>query len=89
MLDVDFGMTIQDVFSITGRGMVVVGNLQSGVLRAGETVGVWAGEELVATAPAWIEMVGKHVPGRICLLLQGVGKDVLAAGQTVRSPVPT
>jgi elongation factor Tu len=83
----DFVLTIHDVFTITGRGTVVVGRVESGLLRPGETVEVWAGGQLLATAPAWIDMIcGRRDPRHISLLLGGIGKDVLACGQTVRRP---
>lgn len=81
----DFVLTIQDVVTITDRGSGVVEHVESGVLRSGETVGVWAGGQLLATAPAWTDMIcGRGDPGRISLLLGGIGEDVLAIGPTVR-----
>ena len=44
MHDQDFALTVQEVFRIVGRGTVVVGTVESGALRGGETVGVWAGD---------------------------------------------
>lgn len=81
----DFVLTIQDVFDIAGRGTIVVGTIESGVLRSGETVGVWAGDQLLVSMPATIDMIrNPGNPPRIGLLLGGVDKDILGVGQVVR-----
>ena len=83
----DFVLAIHDIFTIAGRGMIVVGHVESGTLRPGETVEVWAGSHLLATAPAWIDLICRRTdPRQISLLLGGIGEGVLAIGRTVRRP---
>jgi translation elongation factor EF-Tu-like GTPase len=45
----DFVLAIVDVLSVTGRGTAVIGSIESGVLRTGETVEDWDDDQLVAT----------------------------------------
>ena len=84
----DFELTITDVFHLTGRGTAVIGRIESGVLRSGESVEIWDNERLVATAQATVEMITSRRadPGTIGLLLGDVDKNLLTSGQTVRRP---
>jgi hypothetical protein len=69
----------------------VIGRIESGVLRTGETVEIWDGGRLVTTAPATIEMITSRRadPKTIGLLLGDVDKDLLSSGQTIRRPADT
>ncbi|MFC0545584.1 hypothetical protein [Kutzneria chonburiensis] len=85
MDDRDFVLTIHEVFTIPGRGTVVVGTVESGVLRGGQTVGVWAGDHLIATTPAWFELIWRpDHPRRLSLLLSDVDRGVVGVGHIVR-----
>jgi elongation factor Tu len=86
-----FLMSIEDVFSITGRGTVVTGRVEQGVLKVNEEVeivGLRATKKSVATG---IEMFRKLLDeGRagdnVGVLLRGVGKDEVERGQVLAKP---
>ena len=86
-----FLMPIEDVFSITGRGTVVTGRVEQGVLKVNEEVeivGISATHKTVATG---IEMFRKLLDeGRagdnVGVLLRGVGKDEVERGQVLAKP---
>ncbi len=90
-VDLPFLMPIEDVFSITGRGTVVTGKVESGVLRVGgdvEVVGIRETRRSVATG---VEMFRKLLDeGRagdnVGVLLRGVGKDEVERGQVLAAP---
>jgi uncharacterized protein YcgI (DUF1989 family) len=48
----DFVLSIVNVFTLTGRSAVVIGPVESGVIRSGESVEIWDGDALVCAAPA-------------------------------------
>ncbi len=89
--DKPFLMPIEDVFSITGRGTVVTGKIEQGVLRVNdevEIVGIRDTRKSVATG---IEMFRKLLDeGRagdnVGVLLRGVGKDEVERGQVLAKP---
>jgi elongation factor Tu len=86
-----FLMPIEDVFSITGRGTVVTGRVEQGVLRVNEEVeivGIRPTRKSVATG---VEMFRKLLDeGRagdnVGVLLRGVGKDEVERGQVLAKP---
>ncbi|GBE21252.1 MAG TPA: elongation factor Tu [Actinobacteria bacterium] len=86
-----FLMPIEDVFSITGRGTVVTGRVEAGVVHVGddvEIVGIRPTRKTVATG---VEMFRKLLDeGRagdnIGVLLRGVGKDEVERGQVLAKP---
>ncbi len=90
-MDKPFLMPIEDVFSITGRGTVVTGRVEQGVLKVNEEVeiiGIRATKKSVATG---IEMFRKLLDeGRagdnVGVLLRGVGKDDVERGQVLAKP---
>ena len=89
--DRPFLMPIEDVFSITGRGTVVTGRVDTGVVHVGdevEIVGIRPTRKTVATG---VEMFRKLLDeGRagdnIGVLLRGVGKDEVERGQVLAKP---
>ncbi|HEY5686309.1 MAG TPA: elongation factor Tu [Acidimicrobiia bacterium] len=89
--DKPFLMPIEDVFSITGRGTVVTGKIEQGILKVNEEVeivGIRATHKTVATG---IEMFRKLLDeGRagdnVGVLLRGVGKDAVERGQVLAKP---
>ncbi len=89
--DRPFLMPIEDVFSITGRGTVVTGRVETGVVHVGdevEIVGIRPTRKTVATG---VEMFRKLLDeGRagdnIGVLLRGVGKDEVERGQVLAKP---
>jgi elongation factor Tu len=86
-----FLMPIEDVFSITGRGTVVTGRVEQGILRVNEEVeivGIRPTHKSVATG---IETFRKLLDeGRagdnVGVLLRGVGKDDVERGQVLAKP---
>jgi len=93
MRDIDkpFLMPVEDVFSISGRGTVVTGKVERGVLRPGEEVEVVGLRPTIKTVATSIEMFRKildeALPGdNIGILLRGVGKDDVERGQVVAKP---
>src|SRR5256712_3655402 len=90
-LDKSFLMPIEDVFSITGRGTVVTGRVEQGIVRTGdecEIVGIKPTSKTVVTG---VEMFRKILDeGRagdnIGCLLRGTGKDDVERGQVLAKP---
>ena len=90
-VDKPFLMPIEDVFSISGRGTVVTGRVERGILRPGdevEIVGLGPTRRTVATS---IEMFRKVLdearPGdNIGVLLRGIGKDEVERGMVLAAP---
>jgi elongation factor Tu len=86
-----FLMPIEDVFSITGRGTVVTGRVESGVVHVGdevEIVGIRPTRKTVATG---VEMFRKlldegQAGDNIGVLLRGVGKEEVERGQVLAKP---
>ncbi len=86
-----FLMPVEDVFSITGRGTVVTGRVEQGVVRVGESVEVVGIRPTLQTTVTGVEMFRKLLDeGRagdnIGLLLRGVKKDEVERGQVVARP---
>jgi elongation factor Tu len=90
-IDKPFLMPIEDVFSISGRGTVVTGRVERGLVKVGEEVeivGLGATRKTVATG---VEMFRKLLDeGRagdnIGVLLRGIGKDEVERGQVLAKP---
>ncbi len=90
-MDKPFAMPIEDVFSITGRGTVVTGRIEQGVLRVGDQVEIVGLRELQTTTVTGIEMFRKlldegQAGDNVGLLLRGIGKDDVERGQVVAAP---
>jgi elongation factor Tu len=89
--DKPFQMPIEDVFSITGRGTVVTGRVEQGILKVNEEVeivGIRPTKKSVATG---IETFRKLLDeGRagdnVGVLLRGIGKDDVERGQVLAKP---
>jgi elongation factor Tu len=90
-MDKAFMMAIEDVFSITGRGTVVTGRIETGVIKVGEQVEIVGIRDVRQTTVTGVEMFRKLLDeGRagdnVGLLLRGVGKDEVERGQVVAKP---
>ncbi len=91
-VDKPFLMAIEDVFSITGRGTVVTGKVERGVLKPGEEVEIVGFRpEPIKTVATSIEMFRKildeALPGdNVGVLLRGVGKDDVERGMVLAKP---
>ena len=86
-----FMMAIEDVFSITGRGTVVTGRVEQGVLKVNEEVEIVGIRPTRKTVATGVEMFRKLLDeGRagdnVGVLLRGVGKDEVERGQVLAKP---
>ncbi len=86
-----FLMSIEDVFSITGRGTVVTGRIEQGVLNVNEEVEIVGIRPTHKTVATGIEMFRKLLDQGVAgdnvgVLLRGVGKDEVERGQVLAKP---
>ena len=86
--DKEFLMPIEDVFSISGRGTVVTGRVERGVLNIGQEVEIVGFKDTVKTTVTGIEMFNKELkevqPGdNAGLLLRGIKKEDVERGQVL------
>ena len=86
-----FQMPIEDVFSITGRGTVVTGRVEQGILNVGTEVEIVGIRETQKTVVTGVEMFRKlldeaRAGDNVGLLLRGVDKDAVERGQVVCLP---
>jgi elongation factor Tu len=86
-----FMMAVEDVFSITGRGTVVTGRIETGVIHVGEQVEIVGLRDLQTTTVTGVEMFRKlldegQAGDNVGLLLRGIGKDEVERGQVVAKP---
>jgi len=86
-----FLMSIEDVFSITGRGTVVTGRIEQGVLNVNEEVeivGIRATQKTVATGiEMFRKLLDQGVAGdNVGVLLRGIGKEEVERGQVLAKP---
>jgi len=86
-----FLMPIEDVFSITGRGTVVTGRVEQGLLKVGTEVEIVGIRETQKTTCTGVEMFRKlldeaRAGDNVGLLLRGTGKDDVERGQVVCVP---
>ncbi|MEQ8359338.1 MAG: elongation factor Tu [Cytophagales bacterium] len=93
LIDKDFLMPVEDVFSITGRGTVATGRVERGVINSGDPVqilGMGAAEGLSSTITG-VEMFRKildrgEAGDNVGLLLRGIEKDQIARGMVICKP---
>ena len=90
-IDKPFLMPIEDVFSISGRGTVVTGRVERGVVKVGEEVEIVGLGETRKTVATGVEMFRKLLDeGRagdnVGVLLRGIGKDDVERGQVLAKP---
>ena len=88
-LDKPFLMPIEDVFSISGRGTVVTGRVERGIVKVGEDVEIVGIRETQKTVATGVEMFRKLLDeGRagdnVGVLLRGIGKDEVERGQVLK-----
>ena len=90
-IDMPFLMPIEDVFSITGRGTVVTGRVERGIIHVGDNVEILGLGTKRSTVCTGVEMFRKLLDqgqaGDNCgLLLRGIGKDDVERGQVLCKP---
>jgi elongation factor Tu len=91
LVDKPFQMRIEDVFSISGRGTVVTGRVDTGILKVGDEVEIVGIRETRKTVATGVEMFNKLLDeGRagdnIGVLLRGVEKSDVERGQVLAKP---
>jgi elongation factor Tu len=85
-------MPIEDVFSISGRGTVVTGRVETGIVKVGEEVEIVGIQEAVRkTTVTGVEMFRKlldqgEAGDNIGALIRGVGRDEVERGQVLAKP---
>jgi len=90
-LDKPFLMPIEDVFSISGRGTVVTGRVETGVVKVGEEVEIVGLTDTKKTTVTGVEMFRKLLDSgqagdNIGALLRGVGREEVERGQVLCKP---
>jgi len=90
-LDRPFLMPIEDVFSITGRGTVVTGRIEQGVVHTGDEVSIVGIRDTQKTVCTGVEMFRKildegQAGDNVGCLLRGTGKDEVERGQVLAKP---
>ncbi|MEX2203335.1 MAG: elongation factor Tu [Actinomycetota bacterium] len=90
-VDKPFLMAIEDVFSITGRGTVVTGRVEQGVLKKMEEVEIVGIKDTKKTVATDLEMFRKLLDSiqagdNVGVLLRGIDKDDVARGQVLAKP---
>ncbi len=89
--DKPFLMPIEDVFSISGRGTVVTGRVERGVIKVGEEVEIVGIKETSKTTVTGVEMFRKLLDSgeagdNIGALLRGIGREDVERGQVLAKP---
>jgi len=90
-IDKPFLMPIEDVFSISGRGTVVTGRVERGVVKVGDEVEVVGIRPTLKTVCTGVEMFRKTLDqgqagDNVGVLLRGVKRDEVERGQVVAKP---
>ena len=90
-LDKPFLMPIEDVFSITGRGTVVTGRVDQGIVKVGDEVEIVGIKPTQKTIVTGVEMFRKlldqgQAGDNVGALLRGTGKDDVERGQVLAKP---
>jgi len=90
-IDKPFLMSVEDVFSITGRGTVATGRVERGIVKLNETVEIVGLRDTTSTVVTGIEMFRKLLDeGRagdnVGVLLRGIEKEGIERGQVLAAP---
>jgi elongation factor Tu len=91
-IDKPFLMPVEDVFSITGRGTVATGRIETGVINSGEAVDILGmGDEKLSSTVTGVEMFRKildrgEAGDNVGLLLRGIEKSDIRRGMVIAKP---
>ena len=90
-IDGDFLMPVEDVFSISGRGTVVTGRIERGVVKVGDEVEIVGIRETTKTTCTGVEMFRKlldegQAGDNVGVLLRGTKRDEVERGQVLAKP---
>jgi len=92
LVDKDFLMPVEDVFSITGRGTVATGRIERGVIKTGDPVQILGmGAENLSSTITGVEMFRKildrgEAGDNVGLLLRGIEKEQIKRGMVICKP---
>ena len=89
--DKDFLMPIEDVFSISGRGTVVTGRIEKGVVKVGDTIEIVGMRDTQTTTVTGVEMFRKEMDqgeagDNVGVLLRGTKKEEVERGMVLCKP---
>jgi elongation factor Tu len=89
--DMPFLMPIEDVFSISGRGTVVTGRVERGVVKVGDSIEIVGIRDTTTTTCTGVEMFRKLLDSgeagdNIGALLRGIGREDVERGQVLAAP---
>ena len=90
-LNKPFRMTVEDVFSIKGRGTVVTGRIEQGIVRINDEVEIVGSNEVYRSIVTGIEAFRKTLDqgqagDNVGLLLRGIERDQIERGQVIATP---
>ena len=90
-IDGDFLMPVEDVFSISGRGTVVTGRIERGIVKVGEEIQIVGIKDTLTTTCTGVEMFRKLLDeGRagdnVGVLLRGTKREEVERGQVLAKP---
>ena len=90
-VDGDFLMPVEDVFSISGRGTVVTGRVEQGIVKVGEEIEIVGIRDTAKTTVTGVEMFRKlldqgQAGDNVGCLLRGVGREDVERGQVLSKP---
>jgi elongation factor Tu len=91
-IDKEFLMPVEDVFSITGRGTVATGRIETGVINSGDPVDIIGmGAEKLKSVVTGVEMFRKildrgEAGDNVGLLLRGIDKEAIRRGMVIGKP---
>ena len=92
LIDKDFLMPVEDVFSITGRGTVATGRIERGIIKTGDPVQILGmGAENLTSTITGVEMFRKildrgEAGDNVGLLLRGIEKEQICRGMVICKP---
>jgi elongation factor Tu len=90
-IDKPFLMAVEDVFSIKGRGTVVTGRIERGIVKVGDTIEILGLTNVQTTTVTGVEMFRKQLDqgqagDNVGILLRGIEKDQVERGQVLAKP---
>jgi len=90
-IDGDFIMPVEDVFSISGRGTVVTGRIERGIVKVGEEIEIIGIKDTQTTTCTGVEMFRKlldqgQAGDNVGVLLRGVKREEVERGQVLAKP---
>ena len=90
-IDMPFLMPVEDVFSISGRGTVITGRVERGIIKVGEEIEIVGIKDTIKTTCTGVEMFRKlldqgQAGDNVGLLIRGVKREEVERGQVAAKP---